>query len=220
MSEHKKLYKSRKDKLIDGVCGGMAEYFDIDPVIVRVVWAVLSFAGGLGIWAYVIAAIVIPPNPEHKNLPDDQKARHNPQMIWGAVLISIGIVFLLSNWHYPFLWTWPFDYWEWDWWAIPWGLIGPLALILIGAYYIYHVLNDSHREEQNASQTDGEHRRLTRPMNNRIVAGVCAAFGEHFNVDPTWIRIGFVLTALLTHGIPVVLIYVILIFVIPKAPQA
>ena len=59
----KKLYKSNPTKMIDGVCGGIAEYFGIDPTVVRLIWALFSLMGGCGILAYIIAAIIIPRNP-------------------------------------------------------------------------------------------------------------------------------------------------------------
>ena len=59
----KKLYKSNQNKMIDGVCGGIAEDFGIDPTVVRLIWALFSLMGGCGILAYIIAAIIIPRNP-------------------------------------------------------------------------------------------------------------------------------------------------------------
>ena len=59
----KKLYKST-DKKIDGVCAGIAEYFDIDPTLIRLIWALAVVFAGVGILAYIIAAIVIPRKPE------------------------------------------------------------------------------------------------------------------------------------------------------------
>jgi phage shock protein C len=56
----KRLYRSRKDRMLFGVCGGLAEYFNIDPVIIRVIFIITIFFGGLGILAYVILAIVVP----------------------------------------------------------------------------------------------------------------------------------------------------------------
>ncbi len=60
----KRLYKSRTDKKLDGVCGGIAEYFDIDPTIVRLAWVIFSFCGG-GIAAYIIAMIIMPEKPSN-----------------------------------------------------------------------------------------------------------------------------------------------------------
>lgn len=56
----KKLYKIEQGKMICGVCGGIAEYFGIDPSIVRIGWVLLSFAYGSGLLAYIIAAIILP----------------------------------------------------------------------------------------------------------------------------------------------------------------
>ena len=55
----KKLYRSRKDAMVAGVCGGLAEYFGIDSAIVRLVFAVMIMAGGIGVLAYFLAWIII-----------------------------------------------------------------------------------------------------------------------------------------------------------------
>ena len=60
----KRLYKSNQNKMIDGVCAGIAEYFNIDPTLVRLGAVVLCCMGGSGILAYIIAAVVIPRRPE------------------------------------------------------------------------------------------------------------------------------------------------------------
>lgn len=63
----KRLYRSRKDRMIAGVCGGIAEYFNIDPVIVRLIAVILLLPGGLpGFIPYVIMWIIIPENPKQK----------------------------------------------------------------------------------------------------------------------------------------------------------
>ena len=61
----RRLYKSNENKMIDGVCGGIAEYFGIDPTLVRLAWVVLGFCGGVGIWAYIISAVIIPQRPQY-----------------------------------------------------------------------------------------------------------------------------------------------------------
>lgn len=58
--EPRKLYKIEEDKKLCGVCGGVAEYFNIDPSIVRILWAVLSLAYGFGILLYIVCAVVLP----------------------------------------------------------------------------------------------------------------------------------------------------------------
>ena len=59
----KKLYKSNTNKMLEGVCGGIAEYFGVDPTIMRLAWVVFCALGGSGILAYIIAAIIIPSAP-------------------------------------------------------------------------------------------------------------------------------------------------------------
>ncbi|MBU9724700.1 PspC domain-containing protein [Diplocloster modestus] len=61
--EQKKLYRSRSKRMICGVCGGVGEYLNIDPTVIRLLWVVLSFVGFAGIIAYIIAAIIIPEEP-------------------------------------------------------------------------------------------------------------------------------------------------------------
>ena len=62
--EERKLYKINQGKIIDGVCGGIAEYFGVDATIVRVAWIVLALAAGSGVLAYVLAALIMPRKPE------------------------------------------------------------------------------------------------------------------------------------------------------------
>ncbi|HOW45792.1 MAG TPA: PspC domain-containing protein [Candidatus Aminicenantes bacterium] len=59
----KRLYRSRKNRMLGGVCGGIAEYFEIDPVIIRLVAVALFFVGGSAVLAYIIALIIIPYEP-------------------------------------------------------------------------------------------------------------------------------------------------------------
>ena len=59
----KKLYKSVTDRKLTGVCGGIAEYFDIDSNIVRIVWLILVLCAGTGLLAYIICAIILDDNP-------------------------------------------------------------------------------------------------------------------------------------------------------------
>ena len=56
----KRLYRSKRDQMICGVCGGIAEYLGVDPTIVRLVWAIFSLAAGTGILLYILAALIMP----------------------------------------------------------------------------------------------------------------------------------------------------------------
>lgn len=59
----KRLYRSNQDRKIAGVCGGLGEYFDIDPTIIRLLWIALFFVLGTGILAYIVAWIIVPTEP-------------------------------------------------------------------------------------------------------------------------------------------------------------
>ncbi|MCL5029346.1 MAG: PspC domain-containing protein [Bacteroidetes bacterium] len=114
----KKLYRSRKDKMIGGVAGGLAEYFDIDPTLVRIIFIVTLFIGGGGFLAYIIMWIVVPEEPfifvtpdtsakqttsesEVKTEPPQQPVyefhRQRRRNIGGMILIVIGVLFLMDN---------------------------------------------------------------------------------------------------------------------------
>jgi len=58
--ENKKLYRSSTNYKLAGVCGGIGEYFNIDPTLIRLAWILFSVMGGAGVLAYIIAALVMP----------------------------------------------------------------------------------------------------------------------------------------------------------------
>ncbi|MEW6006391.1 MAG: PspC domain-containing protein [Stygiobacter sp.] len=107
-----KLYRSRKQKIIAGVAGGLSDYFNIDPVIIRILFVVFSILHGSGILIYIILWIAIPeepfdvayninnqgePNNTNTNDIPPTKNSHSPRFITGLILVFIGVVFLLNN---------------------------------------------------------------------------------------------------------------------------
>jgi phage shock protein C len=67
MKNTKRIYRSGKERILGGVCGGMGEYLNVDPTIVRLVWVLLVLASfGVGIIFYFIAWFIIPRNPKHR----------------------------------------------------------------------------------------------------------------------------------------------------------
>lgn len=58
--KNKRLYKIKNEAMVWGVCAGVAEYFDVDPSLVRIAWVLFAFAFGSGILAYIVAAIILP----------------------------------------------------------------------------------------------------------------------------------------------------------------
>lgn len=63
--EQKRLYKSTTNRVLCGVCGGIGEYFNVDPTIIRLLFILLLFGAGSGLLAYIIAAIIIPEQPRY-----------------------------------------------------------------------------------------------------------------------------------------------------------
>ncbi len=61
----KKLYRNTQNKMLAGVCSGIADYFGIDATLIRLAWVLLGLAAGSGLIAYIIAAIIIPAAPEY-----------------------------------------------------------------------------------------------------------------------------------------------------------
>ena len=108
----KRIYLSNQQKVIAGVGGGLGEYFDIDPVLVRVAFVVLIFFHGIGFLAYLIAWIAMPKAPaaevvvEPASRPEPSPLR---KFLPGMALILIGLIFLLERTYYWFEWRyiWP-----------------------------------------------------------------------------------------------------------------
>lgn len=63
MTTPKKLYRSKKDRMIGGVCGGLAQYFNMDPTVIRIIAVIILLFGTAGFWAYLIMWIVVPEEP-------------------------------------------------------------------------------------------------------------------------------------------------------------
>lgn len=100
-AEHnlRRLQRSRRDRVVGGVCGGIARYLDIDPVLLRVAAAALALSGGLGVLAYVVAWVVIPEaddtEPERTTTPAE---RHSVAIVVGAALVGLGVLLLARQW--------------------------------------------------------------------------------------------------------------------------
>ncbi len=99
----RRLYRSRKEKVIAGVCGGLAEYFGIDPVLVRLLM-VLLFIYGVGLILYILAWIMIPQEPaegvvEEVVETDEKEEKRKREKIGAAILITIGVVILLGEFY-------------------------------------------------------------------------------------------------------------------------
>ncbi len=80
-----RLYRSRTDRVLFGVAGGMADWLDVDPSVVRLVWALLVLFGGAGLLLYIVAAIVIPEEPYDYVMPGPMPGAMPPGAVSGSV---------------------------------------------------------------------------------------------------------------------------------------
>lgn len=145
----KKLYRSRTDRVAFGVCGGLGEYFKIDPILFRFLFILLFLADGIGIFLYIIMAVIVPAEPRksgHKerdieseidefadkigkkaeDLSDELKFNERlsgSRNVLGVIVILIGLFFLSR------------ETFNLDW--INTALVWPFAIIAVGLYIIF-----------------------------------------------------------------------------------
>ncbi len=147
------LVRSREDRMLGGVCGGLGRYFDVDPNLVRLVFVVLAVVPGIGIPIYVILWLILPEEGEPTDRPLADRVRDGTDDIvqraqkvhddvratarapnraaivaLGVLLIALGIVFLLRNLGITWL----------HWFAL--GTLWPVLLILIGTAFLWRWL--------------------------------------------------------------------------------
>ena len=178
----KRLYRSRRDRVIAGVCGGIGQYFGIDPVIVRalfVFFALITF--GVGAVLYLLAVFVVPENMEEEPAAV-RRLTMQSNVFWGGLLVLAGVYFLVR-----IFWDRFMPGWIWD--SIR---AGAIAIVLVGAGVLL-ILNVSRRPS-------GEKRRLTRAREGRMVAGVCSGLGRYLGVDATWVRLLWIIFSLFAAG--------------------
>ncbi|MFH1196315.1 MAG: PspC domain-containing protein [bacterium] len=137
----KKLFRSRKDRIAGGVAAGLGEYLGIDPIIVRIIFVILTITHGMGVLLYIILWIVIPEAPfdytYFPNTPKEDKPgvaeesktgepfippvkKNTGHLVFGVILIGLGIIFLMDRF-IPY-----FDYKD----------ILPIGLVIVGGILI------------------------------------------------------------------------------------
>ncbi|MCK6615568.1 MAG: PspC domain-containing protein [Ignavibacteriales bacterium] len=146
----RRLYRSTREKMLAGVAGGLAEYFEVDPVLVRLAFVLLFFFNGVGLLLYIVAIFIIPRDdaayriaPENVSSESSQEGEIKSQneqesekksksrMIFGAILMVVGGLLLLSD-------VFP---------SVDFGDILPLVLLGLGSWLVYPYL--SSRKEVN-----------------------------------------------------------------------
>ncbi len=209
--------------MIDGVCGGVAEFFGLDPTLVRIAWVLLTLLGGSGILLYIIAMIIMPTNPSFSTTENTPSTSNNHRF-WGILLVVVGLVWLVANLGFP-IWH--------RWWGFSWDLFLPLVLVLAGVAFLFGGRNYvssqqpvaplSGSESPASSEPQGVRAagptRLNRSRRERKLFGVCGGLGTYFNVDPTIVRVLFVISAFASFGLTV-FVYILMAIVVPNEPLA
>jgi len=155
MEGNKILYRSRRNRVIAGVCAGLADYFNIDIALMRVLFVVAFLCGSFGFWMYIILWIVVPEEnilgqgsnehnysqqnyddtiditPKEDGDPNNEKKNVSGSMIASLILIFIGLVALIDNFTSLT--------WMWKLWPVP--------LIVIGVVILMNSLKNNNNEQ-------------------------------------------------------------------------
>jgi phage shock protein C len=202
--------------MIDGVCGGLADYLNVDSTVVRILWVASFFIGGIGAIAYILAMIIVPVNP-HSDKKIEQIRKPSAGLIIGLIFIIGGLLFLL-RYTGLFPWRWSYHLPRIFWWNFHYSLIIPIFLIIGGALAIFFVFKHEKDNQKmtNKKQSAPGAKKLYRSSENKVIAGVCGGIGEYFNIDPTFIRVGLAILTILTLGFLGVIAYIVLFIVLPE----
>ena len=230
---YRRLYRSRKDKVIAGVCGGLGGYINMDPVLIRIIWLATVVLGGTGLLAYLIAWILIPESPDGYD-PGKVERHTDGVKILGVILIAISLFWLAARFgthHMVF---------------IPWGWVGPVALVALGVALLIrpamHRAQDPMMEFQSdstppsepesdsgktAEETSSDEQKtasskeeepLRRSRRDRVLLGVCGGLAKRFNVDATVIRVLWAVGTVIGAGV-LLIAYLLMALVIPDEEE-
>jgi phage shock protein C len=221
----RRLTRSAKDKVFGGICGGLALYLDIDPVLVRVLYVGLTLisGGAFGVILYLIAWIIIPLDSSAAGQTAAASvSRLSGRRMLGVLLIVVGAIVLMAS-ALPFSWFFGDA-----------QILGPLLLVAAGIALIMwkrdadsgKPVTESPAPAQTGEQTyaapetdasyesePAQPRRMYRLERDRKIAGVCSGLGEYFNIDSTIIRIFWIMLILI--GGSGILLYLIMWLVMP-----
>ena len=229
-NQQRRLYRNQTNKVVAGVCSGLGEYLNVDTTIVRLVWILLTFLGGSGIIAYLIAYFIIPEKPiESSGTMPQQIHDFTAVRVFGFLFVAAGIAILLDN----------LDILSFHrWWYMSEDFVFPGFLILVGIYFLAKRKGTSTPLQPKEPPATGEQSPQDQTMNtapssseqpklkvlrrsiyDKKLFGICGGAGEYFEIDPTIIRIAYVIFTLLSGGAGI-LIYLVMYLIIPEGqPQ-
>jgi len=198
--------------MVAGVCGGLSELTGLDVNLLRLLWILWIFLGGSGLIVYIILAFVVPLRPlgEGESAPAGDRWQEMSQrtaIVLGALVILIGLGLLVNalGWLPVSLQV----IWRWFW-----RLFWPLALIMVGLFMVVGAFYGERKWWKDA-RLPVSGTVLRRSRSERMIAGVCGGIGVYFNIDPTLVRLLWVIATLGTAGAGVVA-YLVATLVLPE----
>ena len=218
---NQKLYRSTTNKVFAGVCGGLAEYFDVDPIVLRILFVLMVLFGGTGIVLYIAAIFIVPKRPlvwnemppaqsEVKSSPRSETVRN-----WfGIAMVILGVLLLLANMEVFHFFNFMEDAFEY---------VFPVLLIILGMAIIYY--RQSQPEQTAANQQEGQQsseqpyqtpgfRQFRRSLFDKKIFGVCGGLAQYFGIDSSLIRMLYVVLCLASFGAGLVL-YLLIALIVP-----
>lgn len=223
IQETRRLLRSRSDRMIAGVCGGLGEYFDMDSNIVRIIVGISVFFGGLGAIFYIAAIFIVPENPSESGAA--KTPAMNNTLFWGMLFVGAGLILLLRELDFFNLIYFP---------NVDWTLVWAIFFIIVGGALMYDQWRKDQEQENNlmieeisageegeeiAGSEDRRDGTIFRSLTDRKIAGICGGLAVYFNIDSTLVRLAWVLLTIASKGLGA-LIYIVFIFVFPEAEQS
>ena len=196
-----RITRSQSDRLLTGVCGGVADYFSIDPTVVRLIWIFFTLFGGSGLLAYIIATLLIPDSNSQERYFKLDSLKSNP--LWGVLFIFSGLILFLQ-----------YDDIFYLFWASFWGnfINISIAFVLLGIsiYLLYNRQSQIKSINKNVLANP-----LHLSIDDKKLAGVCGGLGESLVIDPNIVRVLWVFGTFMSIGVGV-LLYIILALILPE----
>jgi phage shock protein C len=203
----KRIIRSRKDRIIAGVCGGFADYFNLDPSLIRLGWIFFTLFGGSGILAYFLAMIVLPDeySAPYYDRDDVSRTKNDKTILWGALLVFVALIlFFMHNDLLYLIWT--------RFWDSSINLFLAIAILGFGVYLLY-----TKRSELASIMNEGTGLPLHLSKADSKIAGVCGGIAESIQVDSTLVRFLWVFGTFMSAGIGI-LLYLVLALILPSEP--
>ena len=218
-----KLYRSQTNKVFAGVCGGLAEYFDVDPVVLRILFVLMVLFGGTGILLYIAAIFIVPKKPIQmmydapiEGISPTTPKKEHARNWFGVALVIVGFLLLLANLQVFHFFNFIEDTFEY---------VFPVLLIILGMAIIYYRQSKTETADQNSQQAQPagapdfsfqaqSYRQFRRSSSDKKIFGVCGGLAHYFGIDSSLMRMLYVVLCLASFGAGLVL-YILIALIVP-----